>query len=104
MKNKKMTKAQFKRAIDFQAHVDEYHKNPKLKKLFDEYGKQLEIAYQILQMRKKQGISQLQLAKKIGTTQSNVARIETGQQNLTTSTLHKIAKAFKRDVKIEFVR
>ena len=98
-----MTKAQFKRAINFQAYVDERHKNPRLKKLYDEYGKQLEIAYQILQLRKQTGMSQSKLAKKLGTTHSNVARIETGQQNFTTATLQKIAEAFDRDVKIEFV-
>lgn len=78
-------------------------RDPEVRKLYDKFGKQLEIAHQILQLRKKQGISQLQLAKKLGTTQSNVARIETGQQNFTTATLQKIAKVFNRDVKIEFV-
>jgi transcriptional regulator with XRE-family HTH domain len=43
------------------------------------------------------------MAKKLGTTQSNIARLEAGQQNLTTITLHRIAKAFDRDLKIEFV-
>ena len=92
-----------KKNIDFQTYLEEQLKNPKIRKHYDAYGKQLEIAYQILTLRKKLGISQAQLAKKIGTTQSNVARIETGQQNFTTATLQNIAEAFDRDVKIEFV-
>lgn len=92
-----------KKLTDFQIYRDDLLKNPRLKKYYDEYGKQLEIAYQILQLRKKAGISQTQLAKKLGTTQSNVARIETGQQNVTTGTLQKIAVALDREVKIEFV-
>src|SRR3989344_687556 len=103
MKNKKMTTEQFKKAVDFQSYLKEQLKNPKFKKYYDEYGKQLEIAYQILQLRKQTGMSQTELARKLGTTQSNIARIETGQQNFTTDTLQKIAEAFDREVKIQFV-
>lgn len=98
-----MNKKGIKKSIDFQTYLDEQLKNPKMRKYYDEYGKQLEVAYQILKLRKKLGISQAQLAKKLGTTQSNVARIETGQQNFTTVTLQKIAEALDRDLKIEFV-
>lgn len=89
--------------IDFQTHLEQELKNPEFKKYFDFYGKQLEIAYKVSQLRKKQKMSQSDLAKKIGTTQSNVARLEAGNQNFTTETLHKIAKAFKRELRVEFV-
>ena len=92
------------KAVDFQKYLSEKLKNPKFKRYYDEYGKQLEIAYQILQLRKKKGISQMELAKKIGTRQSNIARMESGQQNFTTDTLQKIASVFKRNLKIEFVK
>lgn len=97
------TKEEIKKTIDFHLYLQEQLKNPKFKKYYDEYGRQLEIAYQILQLRKKAKISQAELAKKIGTTQSNVARMETGNQNFTTATLYKIAKALKHDLRIEFV-
>lgn len=96
--NKKLNKDK-----DFQIYLARQFKNPLIKKYFDDYGKQLEIAYQILQLRKKQGVSQFELAKKIGTTQSNVARMESGEQNFTTETLQKVASAFKKELKIEFV-
>jgi len=41
-----------------------------------------------------------ELAKKIGTTQSNVARMEKGQQNFTIDTLGRVAKTFKKDLKV----
>ncbi len=94
----------FQKAVDFQEYLAEKLKNPKFKRYYEEYGKQLEIAYQILQLRKRNKISQAELAKKIGTKQSNIARMESGQQNFTTDTLQKIASAFKRDLKIEFVK
>ncbi len=97
-----MSKKTYK-ALDFQQYLREELKNPVFRKHYEEYGKQLEIAYQILQLRKKQGFSQTQLAKKLGTSQGNIARMETGQQNFTTDTLQKIASAFQRKLKIEFV-
>lgn len=92
------------KAVDFQEYLNEKLKNRKFRKYYDECGKQLEIAYQILKLRKQKGISQLELAKKVGTKQSNIARIEAGQQNFSIDTLEKIASAFKRELKIEFVR
>lgn len=92
------------KAVDFQEYLAERLKNPKFRKYYDEYGKQLEIAYQILQLRKQKKMSQAELAKKLGTKQSNIARIEAGQQNLTTDTLQKIASIFNRELKIDFVK
>lgn len=97
-----MSKKTYK-ALDFQQYLKEELKDPVFRRHYEEYGKQLEIAYQILQLRKKQGFSQTQLAKKLGTSQGNIARMETGQQNFTTNTLQKIASALQRKLKIEFV-
>ena len=96
-------KKQYK-AVDFGGYLKKELKNPIFRKYYNEYGKQLEIAYQISQLRKKEGISQKELAKKVGTTQSNIARMEAGQQNFTTDTLQRIASAFNRDLKVEFVK
>jgi len=93
-----------KKAVDFQIYLAERLKNPRVRKYYNEYGKQLEIAYQILQLRRQKKISQAKLAKKLGTTQSNIARMEAGQQNFTTDTLQKIASIFRRKLKIDFVK
>jgi DNA-binding XRE family transcriptional regulator len=87
---------------DFQDYLKEQLKDPEFKRHYDEYGKQLEIAYQILLLRKKKKMSQAALAKKIGTKQSNVARMETGQQNFSIDTLQKIAQVFNKDLKVSF--
>jgi len=62
------------------------------------------MSHQVWQLRKRQKLSQKELARKLNTTQSVVARMESGQQNFTTNTLQKIASIFKRDLKIEFVK
>lgn len=92
-----------KKDVDFDVYLSKRLKDQQFKKDYEAYGKQLEIAYQVLQLRKKQKMSQMELAKKIGTTQSNVARLESGEQNFTTETLSKIAWAFGRDLKVEFI-
>lgn len=96
-------KNNIKKAIDFREYLAERLKSPGFKNYYNEYGKQLEIAYRILQLRKQKKMSQAELAKRLGTKQGNIARMEAGQQNLTTDTLQKIASVFDRDLKVEFV-
>ena len=86
----------------FERYLAQQMKNKVFKKAYEEEGQRLEVAYQILQLRKQQKLSQKELARKLNTTQSVVARMEMGQQNFTTDTLQKIAKAFDRDLKIVF--
>ena len=90
--------------IDFDDYLKKELKNPEFKRQYDEYGRQLEVAYQILQLRKKKKISQAQLAKKIGTKQSNIARMESGQQNFSIDILGKIAEALGCNLSIMFCR
>lgn len=91
------------RKNDFGLYLQKQLKNPESKRMFDEYGKQLEVAYQILQLRKKRKISQNELAKRIGTTQSNVARMEAGKQNFSTDMLVKVAAALGKKLEVNFV-
>jgi UDP-N-acetylglucosamine 1-carboxyvinyltransferase len=52
----------------------------------------------ITRLRQDRGMSQEALAKKIGTTQSAVARIEKGDQNLSTETLSKVSAALDHEI------
>jgi len=97
-----MNKEQFKRESSFDYYLQQELKDPEFKKLYDEEGVKLEVAYTLLQLRKKQKMSQAQLAKQIGTTQSNLARIEAGNQNLTIQMMHRIAKALGKELVVKF--
>lgn len=99
-----MNKRKIQKVPDFQQYLAKRLQNPQFKRYYDECGKQLEIAYQILQLRKMGKLSQAELAKKLRTSQSDVARMEAGQQNFTTDTLQKIASVFHRKLKVDFVR
>lgn len=52
----------------------------------------------IAEIRERRGITQEEFAKKMGTTQSAIARIENGEQNLTTEMLSKIGDALDREI------
>jgi len=93
-------KYKINKATDFQKYLKNQLSDKGFKKLYDEYGRQLKIAYQIIQLRKKQKITQSELAKKIGTTQSNIARMESGKQNFTIDILSRVAQAFNKELKI----
>lgn len=96
--NKKILKN--KRETDFDVYLKKYLRNREFKKHYDEFGKQLEVAYQLVKLRKEKRMSQIDLANQIGTTQSNVARMESGQQNFTIGILSRIAVIFNKDLKI----
>ena len=87
---------------DFNKYLKEQLKDKDFSNFYNEYGKQLEVAYEIVRLRKRSNITQAQLAKKIGTTQSNIARMEKGQQNFTVSTLDKVAGVFGKKLEINF--
>ncbi len=57
-----------------------------------------EIVKLIAALRQERGITQEQFAVKLATTQSAIARIERGEQNLSTEMLSKISEALNRDI------
>lgn len=91
-----------RKLTDYEEDLAKYLKNPEFKRLFDEYGRQLEISYGMLQLRKQKKLSQAAVAKKLGTTQSNVARMEAGNQNFSLAMLEKIARVFDKKLEIAF--
>lgn len=96
-----MQKTKKIKLTDFDEVLAEELKNPEFKKMFDEYGRQLELSLSLLRLRKKRKMSQALLAKKIGTTQSNIARLERGQQNFTISFLDKVVSALDANLEIK---
>ncbi|MDD4563057.1 MAG: helix-turn-helix transcriptional regulator, partial [Syntrophomonadaceae bacterium] len=60
-----------------------------------------EISRQLIALRLKRGMTQKDVARQAGTTQSVIARIENGEQNISMKTLTKLAEALKADIKIE---
>ena len=64
---------------------------------------ELEPGYQIARLRIKEGLTQAQLAEKVGTRQPSIARLENGSTQPTLSSLKKIGKALKARVVVQFI-
>lgn len=63
---------------------------------------QQEVANEIRKERKKNGLTQEQLAKKIKTSRNNIVAIESGKRNVTIETLDRIAEAMGKELVITF--
>ena len=77
-------------------------KNPKSKTEYGKLAPEFELARAIIEARTKAGLTQEQLAKRMKTTQSVIARLEGGRVNPSTETLTRIAKATGSHLKIGF--
>jgi transcriptional regulator with XRE-family HTH domain len=52
-------------------------------------------------LRIQRGLTQEEVAQRAGTTQSVIARIESGEQNISIKTLSKLANALKANIRID---
>lgn len=85
---------------DFKKHLQEQLENPEFKEEWDNLELRYTIIKQLIKLRNTYNLSQTQLAKRIGTTQAVISRIENGTTNVGIDFLEKIARAFNK--KVEF--
>lgn len=77
--------------------------NPKFKAAYDEVSSKMDIGEQIAKLRHEARMSQLELAKKVHTSRTAIARYESGEYSgYNVSTLARIAKALHKRLKISF--
>ncbi len=67
--------------------------DPEVKKYYDELEPEYELIRSVMDKRLKKKLSQAQLAKKIGTRQSAISRLEGGDSNPSFKFLQKVARA-----------
>ncbi len=88
------------------ARVSDLHKkwmkSPKYRKAFEALEEEFVLASAILDARSRAGLTQQQLAKKMGTTQPVVARLESGRVIPTMRTLQRLAQATGSRLHISF--
>ena len=68
-------------------------KDPKVASEYKRLTPQYQLISQLIQKRREKGFTQAQLAKAIGTKQSAIARIESGNANISVGLLGKITQA-----------
>ncbi len=88
---------------NFKEFRKEILKDKEVKRHYDELEFEFELVRLLLDKRIKQGITQKELADKIGTKQSSIARLESGKYNPSLSFLNKVAKALDVKIKVDVV-
>lgn len=84
------------RSVAFNLKLDEEMKNPKFAMVFQKELTRTRLAEQIAVLRERQGWTQAELARRVGTTQSGIARLENpNYRNYSFATLEKVAAALK---------
>ena len=85
---------------DFKTFKKELLKDAEIKKIHDDLRPEYALIGSIIEKRLKRGLTQKQLAEKIGTKQSAISRLEGGRFNPTLSFLNKIAKALETNIHV----
>lgn len=81
---------------------EKWSRDPEYRAAYDELGSEFELARSLIEARTEAGLTQAQLAERMKTTQSVVARLESGRVHLSTRTLEKFARGTGKRLKISF--
>ncbi len=88
------------------ARISEMHKKwmkePKYKKAYDALEEEFVLAEVIMDVRNRAGLTQEELARRMGTTQPVVARLESGRTHPSMQTLERLAEATGSRLLISF--
>jgi len=88
------------------ARITELHKKwmkePKYRKAFDALEEEFVLVSAVIDVRNRAGLTQKQLARKMGTTQPVVARLESGRSKPSMRTLERLAEATGSRLLISF--
>lgn len=88
--------------LDFEVWEKSVLKNPKLKREYDKLEPEFSLIGAIIEARIKRKITQKDLARKMGTKQSVISRLESGSANPSFEFLKRLARALDTDLKIKF--
>ena len=67
--------------------------DPEVRAAYDALGGEFDLARELIAARARAGLTQAEVAERMGTTQSAIARLESGAQIPSVNTLLKFAKA-----------
>jgi transcriptional regulator with XRE-family HTH domain len=77
-------------------------KDPEVRRQYDALEEEFALILEVAKARQRAGLSQAELAKRMKTTQSTIARLESGRGLPSTRTLGRFAKATGHRLKISF--
>ena len=77
--------------------------SPDRRRGYEKAGRAIRLATEIRALREARGLSQRELAERVGTTQSAIARLEGGNISPSLPTLDKIAEALEAELSVSLV-
>jgi ribosome-binding protein aMBF1 (putative translation factor) len=88
---------------DLEIYLDERIKKDKeFKRIWEEEAFKRELVKMVIEMRIKEGLSQKELAEKLNTSQSSIARLEGGKANPTLGFLVKLGNALNKKLELHY--
>lgn len=85
---------------DFKKHLKESLKDEEFKAAYDNKELRYKIVDILVNIRIQYKLSQAELAKKLGTTQAVISRVENGSVNIGIDFLQKVANTFNKKLEI----
>ena len=92
-----------KNVSNYEEFKRELLSNPEVSKEYEALRPQFDVIRQYIALRAKRNISQAELAKRIGSKQTAISRLERGYPNTTLGTWQKIAEALDANLEITLV-
>lgn len=89
---------------DFVSWRKEKLKDPHFRAEYEKQQPEFAVVRAMIEARIRKGLTQEDLAQKVGTKQSVISRLERGRGNPTVSFLKKMADAFSSRLEIKFVQ
>jgi len=87
----------------FRERLREDLKDPKFRRYFEQEKRALALAMKMAEVREKAALTQKELARRVGSSQQTVSRLESGEyERYSLKTLQKIADATGHTLKIDF--
>lgn len=74
-----------------------------IRRVYRELGPEFALMELIIQKRIEKGLTQKQVARRVGTKQSAISRLESGASNPTLSFLQKVAQALGTTIKVSMI-
>ena len=78
-------------------------KNPVFKKEYESLEPEFQIIREMIKAREEKNITQVELSNLTGISQADISRLESGEANPTIGILKRVAEAFGKQVRIQFV-
>lgn len=82
-----------RKTISVNASVKRWRKDPEFRAAYEALDEEFAIASQMIEARTRAGLTQDELARRMHTSQSSIARLESGRSKPSVSTLEKLAAA-----------